>query len=111
LEFLTIFLNSKLFKFAYKDYFPELLGQTREVRKVFFENVAIKPWSDVEWCKRMLTNIQSATKERRSINHLENEIDNKLFELYELTGSERSIVMGDKRPWELTRDKSLAESE
>lgn len=32
---LIAFCNSKIFKFAYSDNFPELLGGTRELSKVF----------------------------------------------------------------------------
>ena len=37
IPFLTAFLNSSLFKFCFRDNFPELLGGTRELRKIFFE--------------------------------------------------------------------------
>lgn len=35
LKYLTAFFNSKLFKFCFKDNFPELLGNTFELSKVF----------------------------------------------------------------------------
>lgn len=41
LEFLVSFFNSKVFKVCFKDYFPELQGGTRELSKIFFENIPI----------------------------------------------------------------------
>lgn len=38
---LGAFLNSKLFRYCFIDNFPELLGGTRELRKLFFENIRI----------------------------------------------------------------------
>jgi hypothetical protein len=38
---LTAFFNSKIFKICYKDTFPELQGGTRELRKIFFEDIKI----------------------------------------------------------------------
>jgi adenine-specific DNA-methyltransferase len=46
LGYLTAFFNSRIFRFAFKEYFPELLGDTRELSKVFFETVAVKPVSE-----------------------------------------------------------------
>lgn len=42
LKYLTVVLNSSVFKFAFRERFPELLGETREVRKVFFEKIPIR---------------------------------------------------------------------
>lgn len=36
-SYLAAFLNSSLFKFCFRDNFPELLGGTRELRKIFFD--------------------------------------------------------------------------
>ncbi|MGT2925178.1 TaqI-like C-terminal specificity domain-containing protein [Streptococcus caviae] len=41
LEFLVSFFNSNVFKVCFKDYFPELQGGTRELSKIFFENIPI----------------------------------------------------------------------
>ncbi|MFN8257711.1 MAG: Eco57I restriction-modification methylase domain-containing protein [Bacteroidales bacterium] len=48
LKYLTVFFNSKLFKYCFKDYFPELQGGTRELSKVFFQKIPVKRISDVE---------------------------------------------------------------
>ena len=47
LAFLTAFFNSNIFKICYKDNFPELQGGTRELRKIFFEDVKIPPIEDL----------------------------------------------------------------
>ena len=41
LAYLTAFLNSSLFKFCYSETFPELQGGTRELRKIFMDNVRV----------------------------------------------------------------------
>ena len=41
LHYLIAVLNSWVFDFAFKDRFPELLGGTRELSKVFFELIPI----------------------------------------------------------------------
>ena len=41
LAFLTSFFNSNVFKICYRDNFPELLGGTRELSKIFFEDIKI----------------------------------------------------------------------
>ena len=46
IEYLTAFLNSSLFKFCFLNNFPELLGGTRELRKIFMETIPIKQVSE-----------------------------------------------------------------
>ena len=41
ISFLTAFLNSSLFKFCFRDSFPELQGGTRELSKIFLRWVII----------------------------------------------------------------------
>jgi|GEM_PF-181078 len=41
LAYLTAFLNSNIFKICYRDNFPELQGGTRELSKIFFEQIKI----------------------------------------------------------------------
>lgn len=48
LKFLLAFLNAKLAKMWIRDNCPELQGGTREIRKVFFENIPIPLLSDSE---------------------------------------------------------------
>ena len=42
LKYLTAFFNSSLFKFCFRNNFPELLGDTYELSKVFFEKIPVK---------------------------------------------------------------------
>jgi hypothetical protein len=89
---LTTFFNSKLFKFTFKDYFPELLGESRELRKVFFETICVKPTDD-DWYKKKLHNLLINKEKKLSISELEKEIDTRIFDLYELSETERSIIL------------------
>lgn len=96
--YLTAFLNSKLFKFTFKDDFPELLGETRELRKVFFENITVKPIDDETWFAEKVEQIVYNKINGLETEDLENEIDEVIFSLYELTNSERAIVSGNVLP-------------
>lgn len=42
LKYLSVVFNSKLFKFCFRQNFPELLGETFELSKVFFDKIPIK---------------------------------------------------------------------
>ena len=48
LPYLTAFFNSNIFKICYRDNFPELLGGTRELSKVFFEQIKIPNIQEIE---------------------------------------------------------------
>ena len=39
--FLTAFFNSSLFKYCFRNSFPELLGGTREMSKIFFDKIPV----------------------------------------------------------------------
>ena len=92
LAYLTVFLNSSIFKFSFKDYFPELLGESREMRKVFFEKIVIKEVEDEGWFEEILKQIEANKRNGISTKDLEHRIDNKLFSIYELSESECSII-------------------
>lgn len=94
LPFLTAFLNSSLFKFCFKDNFPELLGGTRELRKIFLEQlkviqVSVKTNKEFE---KMVFKLQDLSKKQKPIREIEIEIDEKLFDLYSLTKDEREAI-------------------
>jgi hypothetical protein len=89
---LTAFLNSKLFKFTFKDYFPELLGDAREIRKVFFETITIKPYVNTEIFDLKVVAIERQKAEHLSTLNDEQEINKLIFEHYDLTASEISII-------------------
>ena len=94
LKYLTAFLNSSLFKFAFKDYFPELLGDTLELRKVFFENVTVREVDNDLLIAEKLDLIAEYKLSELSTAQLEKDIDAMIFDIYELTTSERSMIAG-----------------
>ena len=68
--FLTAFLNSSIFKFCFIDNFPELLGGTRELRKIFFDKIPVIKISDKvnEEFIELISDIQKEyTKEKQRI--------------------------------------------
>ena len=93
LYYLTIFFNSKLFRFCFRDNFPELLGESRELRKVFFENINVIPVQDETWYKEILEQIIDKKRQGLSIEKLQNQIDEKIFNLYELSKDERELII------------------
>lgn len=78
IPFLTAFLNSSLFKFCFRDNFPELLGGTRELRKIFFDKISVIKVSDEinNDFKREVTNLQSNYTQEKATT-----IDRMLFDL------------------------------
>ena len=87
LGFLTAFLNSSLFKFCFRDNFPELLGGTRELSKVFFDKIPILLVDEDTNAKfaALIEDIQQAYSEEKAAN-----IDQLLFDLYNLSEEERN---------------------
>ncbi|UYZ65203.1 TaqI-like C-terminal specificity domain-containing protein [Hymenobacter weizhouensis] len=94
LGYLTAFFNSKLFRYCFKSNFPELPGVTRELSKVFFDQIPVKPVSDeqeavfmsrVEW-------VQTAKQKGVDTTHIEEEIELLLADLYGLEAPERDAV-------------------
>ena len=94
LEFLTAFFNSNLFKFCFRENFPELLGGTRELSKVFFEKIPVKQIIEDQELpfKEIVIQILAHKKEGKDIFHLEKQIDQMIYKLYELTEEEIKIV-------------------
>jgi hypothetical protein len=92
LGYLTAFLNSSIFKFAFKEYFPELLGETRELRKVFFETVAVKTVDDESWYEKKVELIIDRKNKGLPTYELESEIDEHLFTLYELSQENIALI-------------------
>ena len=89
IAYLTAFFNSSLFKFCFLNNFPELLGGTREVRKVFFEKIPVLKVSaetNQEFIKVVKDIQQEYTKEKAI------RIDKMIFDLYDLNEEERKII-------------------
>ena len=89
ISYLTAFLNSSLFKFCFRDNFPELLGGTRELRKIFFDKIPVKEVSDevdAEF-RTLVLDIQGDYSDEKA-----KAIDQKIFDLYGLTPAEREAI-------------------
>lgn len=94
IEFLTAFLNSSVFKYCFIDNFPELQGGTRELRKIFLDKIPVIPVSDktnTEF-KTLVLKIQKLVEKRAPTKDVEIEIDQKIFDLYDLSKKEREII-------------------
>ncbi len=89
LAFLTAFLNSSLFKFCFADKFPELQGKTRELSKIFMDDIPVKEVSEDDEA-RFLKMVEATQKSISKEKLLE--IDNAIFDLYQLTREERDYV-------------------
>jgi len=92
LEYLTIFFNSKFFRFCFKDHFPELLGDTRELRKVFFDTLPVKYPIEEQWFLDMIEQIHNRKEQGQSIEDLEELIESKFCDIYELSSEDRKII-------------------
>ena len=87
--FLTAFLNSSIFKFCFIDNFPELLGGTRELRKIFFDKIPVLQVSD-EVNNTFIPIIESIQMEYTY--EKAKEVDSMIFDLYNLTLEERQVI-------------------
>ena len=92
--FLIAFLNSSLFKFVFKDDFPELLGGTRELRKVFLEQIRVKTVSEEinTNFKDLVLKCQNNYENKLPSKDLEIIIDNLIFNLYGLSEVEKEMI-------------------
>ena len=89
LAFLTAFFNSSLFKYCFRDAFPELQGGTREMGKVFFDKIPVVRVSD-EVEARFAAMVDGLRREYSREGAAE--VDEALFDLYGLTAEERAAV-------------------
>ena len=89
MAYLNAFLNSSLFKYCFRDSFPELQGGTRELSKIFFDKIPVKlvPLEQNEIFRKIVNSVQSDyTIEQTKY------IDTLLFDLYNLTTEERKVI-------------------
>ena len=89
LAFLTAFLNSSLFKFCFANKFPELQGKTRELSKIFMDEIPVMEVSDDDEIRFVML-VETAQRNISKEKLLE--IDNAIFDLYQLTKEEREYV-------------------
>ena len=87
--YLTAFLNSSLFKYCYLNNFPELLGGTRELRKIFFDKIPVMEVNESinKQMKIMLLDIQKEYTKSKAIA-----IYTMIFDLYKLNKEERELI-------------------
>ena len=87
--FLTAFFNSSLFKFCFRNSFPELQGGTRELSKIFFDKIPVikvNPYTNALFLDQLL-DIQNEYTKSKAIA-----IDTMIFDLYDLSNEERELV-------------------
>ena len=89
IAFLTAFLNSSLFKFCFADRFPELQGKTRELSKIFIDEIPVPQISDSEneEYSKLVNDIQSSYSQEQAIA-----IDQMIFDIYGLTPDEQAFI-------------------
>jgi len=94
IAFLTAFLNSSIFKFCFLDNFPELQGGTRELRKIFFDKIPVLNVDNEidEKFETKIIEIQKLKSQNIETQNIEIEIDNMIFDLYNLTDEEKKII-------------------
>ena len=84
--YLAVFLNSALFKYCFSDNFPELMGNTYEVRKIFVEKIPVKKPTKPEahLFEKLVTLVQTAKKVKlgTEASFLESLIDACVMECY-----------------------------
>ena len=87
--FLTAFFNSSLFKYCFRESFPELQSGTRELSKIFFEKIPVFIPDTATEAKFsvMVNDIQ----EDFSIEKAK-QIDQLLFDVYNLSDEERKQI-------------------
>jgi adenine-specific DNA-methyltransferase len=112
LGYLTAFLNSKLFRFAFKEYFPELLGDTRELSKVFFENVTtVTVNEDInETFEFLVDKIQELKKNGKQTYEIEQEIEIKLAQIYSLSTDDITLVESSAKAVDVDIDRIIERS-
>ena len=89
IAYLTAFLNSSLFKYCFRESFPELQGGTREMSKIFFDKIPVmKVDSAVDNKFRMFVDdIQKDYTKEKAIK-----IDSMIFDLYNLSANEKEKI-------------------
>lgn len=92
--YLTAFFNSKLFRHCFADSFPELQGNSKEIKKFIIEQIPVKTISDETPFMEIVNQILAAKKLEPTADTtvLDKEIDQLIFQLYDLTEEEIKII-------------------
>ena len=93
IAYLTAFLNSSLFKFCFRDSFPELQGGTRELSKIFFDKIPVAKVNvkTEALFKDKVSKIQN-THDHKQISELLQELDQMIFEIHGISVSEQQHI-------------------
>jgi len=94
MAFLTAFLNSSIFKFCFRDNFPELLGGTRELSKIFFNKIPVLQVNNEinKLFETTIMEIQELKIKKVETKEKEIEIDNMILNLYQLSEKEKRVI-------------------
>jgi hypothetical protein len=94
IAFLTAFLNSSVFKYCFINNFPDLLGGTRELRKIFLDKIPVLEVSDKtnKEFENLVLKLQDLVANLKPTKEVELEIDEKIFDLYSLKEVERKAI-------------------
>lgn len=93
-EYLTAFLNSSLFKYCFRDDFPELQGGTRELSKIYLEKIPVLKVNSEQnlMFKNLLNKIHRFSSTDYEFLKIIKEIDEMIFDLYNLSNEEKDII-------------------
>ena len=88
------YLNSKISHRWIRENCPELQGGTRELSKVFFENIPVPKISesDQEPFVQLVDQILLAKEKDQDSTIFEKQIDNLVYKLYHLTDEEIEFI-------------------
>ncbi|GIV30469.1 MAG: hypothetical protein KatS3mg028_1535 [Bacteroidia bacterium] len=94
LKFLVAYFNSKVSHRWIRQNCPELQGGTRELSKIFFENIPIPPLSEPEQQPfvALVEQILSKKEKGEDTTDLEQQIDLLVYRLYELSYEEVKVI-------------------
>lgn len=95
LQYLVAFFNSKLFRYCFEDNFPELQGNSREIKGFVMNELPIKEVDkkrEIQF-EKLTKVILTLKKQNADSSVYENKIDALVFHLYELTEQEMLQVL------------------
>ena len=83
-----------MFKYCFRDNFPELLGGTRELSKIFFDKIPVIEIDNETntMFETKITKIQTLKQQNIDTKQQEIEIDNLISDLYQLTQEEKNEI-------------------
>lgn len=94
IAYLTAFFNSSIFKFCFKNNFPELQGGTRELSKVFFDKIPVKKINEEQEkiFENIIAKIQNKKLNGECTTAMEKEVDMYISQIYNLSIEEIGII-------------------